>query len=138
MAIKRRIKQPMAGGEVLFGLSGFGPLVRRHAVDTIMPDVKHCGGLLELTRIAAMAADEGILVAPHNPSGPISTAASVQVCAGMKNVNYLELQYGEVGWRSDVVSPAEQFVDGTIEIPDRPGFGVSLNDDVIRARSLAL
>jgi galactonate dehydratase len=138
VAIKRRIKQPMAGGEVLFGLSGFGPLVRRHAVDTIMPDVKHCGGLLELTRIAAMAAEEGILVAPHNPSGPISTAASVQVCAGMKNVNYLELQYGEVGWRSDVVSPVERFVDGTIEIPDRPGFGISLNDDVIRSRSLAL
>jgi len=138
VAIKRRIKQPMAGGEVLFGLSGFGPLVRRHAVDTIMPDVKHCGGLLELTRIAAMAAEEGILVAPHNPSGPISTAASVQVCAGMKNVNYLELQYGEVGWRSEVVSPVERFVDGTIEIPDRPGFGVSLNDDIIRSRSLAL
>ena len=138
VAIKRRIKQPMAGGEVLFGLSGFGPLVRRHAVDTIMPDVKHCGGLLELTRIAAMAAEEGILVAPHNPSGPISTAASVHVCAGMKNVNYLELQYGEVGWRSEVVSPVERFVDGTIEIPDRPGFGVSLNDDIIRSRSLAL
>ena len=138
VAIKGRIKQPMAGGEVLFGLSGFGPLVRRHAVDTIMPDVKHCGGLLELTRIAAMAAEEGILVAPHNPSGPISTAASVQVCAGMKNVNYLELQYGEVGWRSEVVSPVERFVDGTIEIPDRPGFGVSLNDDIIRSRSLAL
>ena len=138
VAIHRRIKQPMAGGEVLFGLSGFSPLVRRHAVDTIMPDVKHCGGLLEMTRIAAMAADEGVMVAPHNPSGPVSTAASVQVCAGMKNVNYLELQYGEVGWRSEVVVPVERFVDGTIEIPDRPGFGVALNDEVIRARSLAL
>jgi galactonate dehydratase len=138
VAIHRRIKQPMAGGEVLFGLAGFGPLIRRHAVDTIMPDVKHCGGLLEMTRIAAMAADEGVMVAPHNPSGPVSTAASVQVCAGMRNVNYLELQYGEVGWRSEVLLPVERFVGGTIEIPDRPGFGVALNDEVIRARSLAL
>jgi galactonate dehydratase len=138
VAIRRRIKQPMAGGEVLFGLSGFGPLIRRHAVDTIMPDVKHCGGLLELTRIAAMAADEGVTVAPHNPSGPISTAASVQVCAGMKNVNYLELQYGEVGWRAEVVLPVERFLGGTIEIPERPGLGIALNEDVIRARSLAL
>lgn len=128
----------MAGGEVLFGLSGFGSLIRRHAVDTIMPDVKHCGGLLEMTRIAAVAADEGVMVAPHNPSGPISTAASVQVCAGMKNVNYLELQYGEVGWRSDVLTPSERFLKGTIEIPDRPGFGVALNEDVIRAQSLPL
>ena len=67
LAIRRRIRQPMAGGETLFGLSGFAALVRRRAVDTIMPDVKHCGGLLELTRIAAMAADEGVMVAPHNP-----------------------------------------------------------------------
>lgn len=131
-AIRRRIKQPMAGGEVLFGLSGFGPLIRRHAVDTIMPDVKHCGGLLEMTRIAALAADEGVMVAPHNPSGPVSTAASVQVCAGMKNANYLELQYGEVAWRSEIVLPAERFVGGTIAIPDRPGFGISLNDDALR------
>lgn len=138
VAIRSRIKQPMAGGEVLFGLSGFGSLIRRHAVDTIMPDVKHCGGLLEMTRIAAVAADEGVMVAPHNPSGPISTAASVQVCAGMKNVNYLELQYGEVGWRSDVLTPSERFLKGTIEIPDRPGFGVALNEDVIRAQSLPL
>jgi galactonate dehydratase len=136
VAIKQRITQPMAGGEVLFGMSGFAPLIRRHAVDTIMPDVKHCGGLLELTRIAAMAAEAGIQVAPHNPSGPISTAASVQVCAGMKNVNYLELQYGEVDWRSDAVLPSERFVNGTIEIPDRPGLGVALNEDVLEARSL--
>jgi galactonate dehydratase len=138
VAIRRRIKQPMAGGEVLFGLSGFGPLIRRHAVDTIMPDVKHCGGLLEMTRIAALAADDGVMVAPHNPSGPVSTAASVQVCAGMKNVNYLELQYGEVGWRSEVVVPPERFTGGTIEISDRPGLGVTLNDEAIRARSLAI
>ncbi len=78
------------------------------------------------------------MVAPHNPSGPVSTAASVQVCAGMKNVNYLELQYGEVNWRGDVLTPPERFVNGNIEVPDRPGLGVSLNDQVIRARSLPL
>lgn len=138
VAIKRRIRQPMAGGETLFGISGFAPLVRRHAVDTIMPDVKHCGGLLELTRIAAMAAAEDVMVAPHNPSGPVSTAASVHVCAGMKNVNYLELQYGEVSWRSDVVTPAERFVDGAINVPDRPGLGIALNDEVVRSRALPL
>ena len=82
--------QPMAGGEVLFGLSGFSPLIRQRAVDTIMPDVKHCGGLLELTRIAAMAANEGV------------------------------------------------FVDGMAQIPERPGFGVALNEDVKRARSQPL
>jgi galactonate dehydratase len=91
-----------------------------------------------MTRIVAVAAEAGVMVAPHNPSGPISTAASVQVCAGMRNANYLELQYGEVDWRSDVLMPAERCNGGTIEIPDRPGFGVALNEDVIRARALPL
>jgi len=78
------------------------------------------------------------MVAPHNPSGPVSTAASVQVCAGMKNVNYLELQYGEVDWRSELLVPPERFINGTIQVPDRPGFGVDLNEAIIRARALPL
>jgi galactonate dehydratase len=79
-----------------------------------------------------------IVVAPHNPSGPVSTAASAQVCAALPNVNYLELQYGEVDWRSEIVTPAERFVDGQIAISDRPGLGVELNDAAIRRRSLPL
>jgi galactonate dehydratase len=56
----------------------------------------------------------------------------------MKNVNYLELQYGEVGWRSDMLVPPERFINGTIRVPDRPGFGIELNEATIRARSLPL
>jgi galactonate dehydratase len=138
LAIKRRIRQPMAGGEVLFGVSGFSSLVQAHAVDVIMPDVKHCGGLLELSRIAAAADAAGVAVAPHNPSGPISTAASVQIGAGMRNLSFLELQYGEVGWRSELVTPAERFVNGRINIPTGSGFGITLNDDVIRSFALPL
>ena len=109
LAIKSRIRQPMAGGELLFGVAGFSPLIRRRAFDVIMPDVKHCGGLLELTHIAAMAAAEGVIVAPHNPSGPVSTAASVQVCAGLDNFNFLELQYGEVDWRPMETVPEDYY-----------------------------
>ena len=112
--------------------------MQRRAVDVIMPDVKHCGGLLELTRIAAAADAEGVAVAPHNPSGPISTAASVQVGAGMKNLNFLELQYGEVPWRAELLTPPERFVSGRINVPDRPGLGVGLNEDTVRRRALTL
>ena len=133
LEIRRRIQQPMAGGEILFGLSGFAPLCRARAVHVIMPDVKHCGGVLELTRIAAMAQAEEITVAPHNPSGPVSTAASVQVCAVLPNFRILELQWGEVGWRHEVVRPHETFVRGTIRVPDAPGFGIELNDTVARS-----
>ena len=134
--IRRSIRQPMAGGEILFGVSGFAPLSRNRAVDVIMPDVKHCGGLLAMTHIAAMAEADQVSVAPHNPSGPVSTAATVQVCAGMKNFRILEFQWGEIPWRSELVTPLEQFEAGFIQVPGRPGFGIRLNDKLVREHAL--
>ena len=136
VAIRRAIKQEMAGGEILFQMKGFSPLCREHAVEVIMPDVKHCGGLLELTHIAALAAMEGVAVAPHNPSGPVSTAASVQVCAALPNFRLLELQWGEVPWRGELVVPAERFVHGEIAVPDHPGCGVTLNEQLCKKYAL--
>jgi galactonate dehydratase len=134
--IRRRIRQPMAAGEILYGVAGFAPLSRNRTVNVIMPDVKHCGGLLELTRIAAAAEQDGVMVAPHNPSGPVSTAANVQICSVLKNFRLLEFQWGEVDWRGDVVSPPEQFDRGTLHVPSRSGFGIDLNDRVVRARPI--
>jgi galactonate dehydratase len=136
LEIRRSIRQPMAGGEILFGVKGFAPLCRSRAVHVIMPDVKHCGGLQEMMHIAAMADIDDIDVAPHNPSGPVSTAASVQVCAGMGNFRLLELQWGEVDWRSDLLIPQERFDDGLIQVPERPGFGIRLNDKLARAHPI--
>ena len=131
--IRRRIKQPMAAGEILYGVAGFAPLIRDRTVHVIMPDVKHCGGLLELTRIAAVAENKGVTVAPHNPSGPVAKAASIQVCAVLKNFRLLEFQWGEVEWRHDILNPPERFENGAIRVPERPGFGVDLNESILRA-----
>ena len=134
--IRRRIKQPMAAGEILYGVAGFAPLSRNRTVQVIMPDVKHCGGLLELTRIAAAAEQEGVMVAPHNPSGPVSTAANVQICAVLRNFRLLEFQWGETDWRHDLVRPVEVFDRGTLHVPSRPGFGIELNERLVRAHQL--
>jgi galactonate dehydratase len=136
LQIRRSIRQPMAAGELLFGAKGFAPLCRTNAANIIMPDVKHCGGLLEMTRIAAMARVDGLSVAPHNPTGPVSTAASVQVCAGMANFRLLELQWGEVAWRSDLILPEERFEHGNIQVPARPGFGIQFNDKLARSHAV--
>ncbi len=136
LQIRRSIRQQMAGGEILFGINGFAPLTRTKAVDVIMPDVKHCGGLLELTHIAAAADADGVTVAPHNPSGPVSTAASVQVCANIRNFRLLELQWGEVPWRGDLLTPPEKFEKGAIQVPAQPGFGIRLNDKLAQAHAL--
>ena len=109
MAIKNGIRQPMAGGEFLFGVEGFSPLCQNRAVDIIMPDVKHCGGVAEIRRIATIADLYDVLVSPHTPSGPVSTMVSAQVCAGLPNFDILEYQWNEVPWRGDLVDPPERF-----------------------------
>jgi galactonate dehydratase len=124
----------MAGGEILFGVDGFVPLCRQHAVEVIMPDVKHCGGIREMTHIAAMARAENVKVAPHNPAGPVSTAASAHICAVIPNFEILELQWGEVDWRGDLLSPPEQFVQGSLAVTERAGLGHALNDRVVQQR----
>lgn len=126
--IARQIRQPLAGGEFLFGVSGFLPLCQEKAVAIIMPDVKHCGGLLEMTHIAAMAGAHGVSVAPHNPSGPVATTASLHAIAGLGNCEILELQWGEVAWRGELLGPPERVTAGQMEIPQRPGFGISWNE----------
>ena len=131
-AIERGIEQRMAGGEFLFGIEGFGPLCREQAVDVIMPDVKHCGGLHEARKIAAVAELDGVAVSPHNPSGPVATAASAQLCAGLPNFEILEMQWGEAAWRGDLVEPPERFENGSITVPEGPGLGVELNGRVVR------
>jgi len=130
--IRDAIDQRMAGGEFLFGIEGFAPLCEQHAVDVIMPDVKHCGGLTEARQIATIADLHGVSVSPHNPSGPVSTAASVQLCASMSNFDILEFQWGEVPWRGELLDPPERFENGAIRVPDAPGFGVSLNEALAR------
>ncbi len=84
--IKNAISQPMAGGEFLFGMSGFDELCRRQAVDVIMPDVKHCGGLQEGRNIAALAAPcttwlsrRTTQAAPSLPSPPRSCVRACRI-----------------------------------------------------------
>ncbi len=135
VAIGKGIKQRMAGGEVLFGKEGFSPLCRTRALAVIMPDIKHCGGLLEGRKIAAVAELDNVAVSPHNPSGPVATAASVQLCAGLSNFSILEFAWGEVPWRAQLINPPEQFIGGKIRVPDAPGFGIELNDKEVARRA---
>ena len=125
-AIRDSIEQPLAGGEILFGREGFLPLLQSQAVDVIMPDVKHCGGVFEGKKIAALAETYGVGFSPHNPSGPVSMAASAQLAATVPNCPVLEHAWGEVDWRAELLDPPEQFEGGAIVLSGKPGMGHKL------------
>lgn len=129
--ITETIPMPTASAESIFGIENFRPFLVERTVDAIMPDVKHCGGLLELAEISAAARMNQILVAPHNPAGPLSTAATAQVASTLSNFYILEYAWGEVDWRADLLSPAERIEDGYLVLSQELGLGHRLNPDLI-------
>lgn len=131
--IREHSPMPIAGGESLVGRVGYWETLRRRVLDVIMPDVKHVGGILELRKVAALAEAARVSVSPHNPSGPVSTLASVHVCATMPNFLALEFPWGETAWRGELVTPPEVVADGAIVVPDRPGLGYALNEATVNA-----
>lgn len=122
----RSIGIPIATGERLRTLTDFDRLLTQAHVDYILPDVKHVGGITGLKKIATLAAARNVMVTPHNPSGPVATAASVQCTASVPNFAILEYAWGEVDWRASLIDPPEEIVDGSIEVPSRPGLGITL------------
>lgn len=131
--INEAARMPTAGGESLYGVREFLPYITANAVDIVMPDVKYCGGMLELKKIAALAEAAGMQVSPHGPASPIGNLAAAHVCASIPNFQILEFSHGEVPWRAEIVDPPEQISGGYITLSARPGLGVELNDRLVAA-----
>lgn len=129
--INRAAKMPTAGGEAIYGVKGFLPYLTAGAVDIAMPDVKYCGGMLELKKIAALCEALKVPVSPHGPASPAGNLAAAHVCATMPNFLILEFSYGEADWRADLIEPAEEVVNGYIVLSRRPGLGVRLNEKLV-------
>jgi galactonate dehydratase len=115
----------LAGGETMFAPEDAASAVERDLVDVLMPDVKHAGGIAQVLRIAQAA--PRLAVSPHNPSGPVATAASGQLFGACSNATVLEYAFGEVPWRADLVGGHERVTDGHLHLDDRPGLGVELD-----------
>lgn len=128
---------PTAGGESIFGVTGFYPYIQANAVDITMPDVKYCGGMLELKKIGAMSEGAGKPVSPHGPASPVGNVAALHVCATMANFQILEFAFGEAPWRPELIEPHEQMDRGHLSVGDRPGFGISLNEKLLAGKRVA-
>ena len=126
-----RAKSPIriAAGERLYHRCQFRELFEKRAADVIQPDVSHAGGLGECKKIAAMAEAYYLPFAPHNPSGPVANAATLQLAACTPNFYLLETMATDIPWRKDLTTESLVFKDGCFEIPDRPGLGLELNEE---------
>ena len=126
--VTRATSVPIATGERRVTRHEFRPLLEAEACAVIQPDVCHCGGLFELRKIAAMAEAYHVSVAPHNPLGPIATAAAVHFALCAPNWLIQEAIRADVPWRADVTSEPIIVKDGYIYPSEKPGLGIEINE----------
>ena len=132
--INAALTTPVASGERVTHLEGFRQMFDKRAVEVCQLDITHCGGLTAARRVAALAEAHRISLAPHNPQGPVSTAASLEFGFSQPSYIICETVHEDVPWRQDVVQ--EGFtVDprGRIVRPNtRPGLGITIDEDEVR------
>lgn len=133
-AINAAVSTPIASGERVTNLAAFREMFAARAVEVCQLDITHCGGLSEARRVAALAEAHRISLAPHNPQGPVSTAASLEFGFSQPSYVICETVHSDVPWRQDVVQ--EGFTverQGRIVRPNtRPGLGITINEAEVR------
>lgn len=135
--INRSLTTPVATGERMTHLAQFRDLFAARGCEICQLDLTHCGGFTEARRIAALAEAHRIALAPHNPQGPVSTAASLEFGFSQPSYIICETVSSDVPWRQDVVQEGFTIeTAGRIVRPNtRPGLGIEINEAEVKKHS---
>jgi galactonate dehydratase len=130
--VKRGARVPIAAGERLYTLADFARLTALRAVDIVQMDLAHCGGILAGKKVAALAAAHDLHVAPHCSIGPVALAACLHFDASTPNF-FIQEAFAEfdVPWRNQLVQGWNPLHNGAFTLPETPGLGLELDDEVI-------
>lgn len=127
---------PIATGERHMTKFDFYELVTRTEIDVFQPDLMNTGGITEGKKIAALGEADHVSIAPHNPQGPVATAIYAHFNTATPNFMIQELfQTYDVEWVDDLLVDPITVEDGILEVPEGPGFGIELDDDVVEAHT---
>lgn len=131
VSLRAGTSTPISLGERLYTRWDFREVFASGCADVVQPDVSHAGGIWETRTIASLAELWQVSFAPHNPSGPVANAATLQLAACTPNFTYLETMATDVPWRREIADESWVLTDGTVRIPDTPGLGVQIDPDAI-------
>jgi L-alanine-DL-glutamate epimerase-like enolase superfamily enzyme len=127
-------KVPICMGENLTRREGFMDFILNQGADIIHPDLRNSGGFLETKKVADLAHIFGLPMANHNTGSQVNTYASAQWASSIRDYVALETITGDGGWMDQVLLLDGPYIkDGFIQATDKPGLGIELNPDVVRA-----
>ena len=144
-ALRKQTPIPFAVGEEFASKWQFLPFIERHLTDFARIDICNVGGFTEAMKVAGWAEAHYIDLMPHNPLGPVCTAATIQLAAATPNFAWLEvrvtqsenLYYGNNGINdADLLFPVQPRLDGTsFPVPTAPGLGVEFDEALAQQHS---
>lgn len=135
LAARSQTRTRLCHGESLIRREQFRPFFEQHVTDIVMVETLN-NGLTETRRIAEMAAHYDVMISPHNYMSPFSNLVNAHLCAAMPNVEILEIDPDDIPWKHEVISHPLDIRDGMLHVPDRPGFGADVVEEVIRAHPI--
>jgi L-alanine-DL-glutamate epimerase-like enolase superfamily enzyme len=130
--VTKSTRTPICTGENFYTRFGFRDLIETQAADIISPDMAKAGGLLEGRRIADLADMYYIPIAPHNIGSPVQTVANCHVMAAVPNFLVLEFHHLDNAFWEGIINEGPLIQEGHIDVPNLPGLGVTLNEDLLK------
>jgi galactonate dehydratase len=130
--VRSAAEMPICSGENLYTNRGFRPFFEAGALDVASVDVIW-NGFHQAKKIADLAETFEVNCAPHNYYSHLATFISAQWCAAIPNVRLLEVDVDDVPWREELTTGTPELSGGRMAIPSAPGWGVEVNEDVLRA-----
>ncbi len=131
--VAHAIDMPLAAGENEFTRYGFRDLIINQALDIAQPDTTWCGGITEARKIAAMASAWNITCVPHSFSSAIALMSNLHFSASIPNSMFQEFDRNYNPLREELLTePVRINKDGYIDLPDKPGLGVELNESTVK------
>lgn len=127
--VHKRSPVPIAAGERIYSTTQFQDFLNKGCADFAQPDVSHCGGISAIKKMAAMAENYYVALAPHNPSGPVANAATLHLAGCLPGFRILEIMLTDVSWRKELTNEQVVFEKGSILIPQGLGLGLELNEE---------
>jgi L-alanine-DL-glutamate epimerase-like enolase superfamily enzyme len=129
--LSSRIDAKLAGGESLTTRYEFQAFLEQSKVDIVQPDITRCGGITEMKKIYDLAQLHGVQLVPHGFSTGILLAASVHFLAACEHGTLMEYSQSQSPLFTDLVTNRLPFENGYVPVPDEPGLGISLSDEII-------
>lgn len=127
--VKERVRVSLAAGERLYNRYEYRQFFDLNCADYIQPDISHAGGIFEMRLLGAEAEARHIGFCPHNPSGPVANAATLQLAGCVPNFVILEMMMTDVPYRAEICDEELVVREGRMVIPDRPGIGIDLDEN---------